>query len=287
MYSCKYCVKFEAKMKFAYYIKKSGLGANPELDKLFAALKGAGVLLYPANSSSDIQQGTDALLSLGGDGTFLSAARIAVSSGLPILGVNFGRLGFLSEVKPEELASAIDNVEFQIEERDLLQVKPSIEMPYTFWPYALNEMTVSRVGASMLGIDLSVNGSALPTYWADGLLVATGSGSTAYSLSVGGPICTPDSKLFIVSPVSPHNLNVRPLIVPLDSELSLSMRSREENVVFTMDNQNFTVPAGTSFELCSASLRLKKMTLGNSNFINALRSRLLWGQDVRNGSDSY
>lgn len=274
-------------MKLAYYIKKVGLGANPELDKLFTSLEDAGVALYKADSPLDIQDGTDALLSLGGDGTFLSAARIAVSSDLPILGVNFGRLGFLSEIKPEELSSAIRSAEFHIEERELLQVKPSIDMPDSFWPYALNEMTVSRVGASMLGIDLSVNGSALPTYWADGLLVATSSGSTAYSLSVGGPICTPDSKLFIVSPVSPHNLNVRPLIVPLDSRLSLSLRSRDENAVFTMDNRNFTVPAETSFELCSATLRLKKMTLGNSNFINALRSRLLWGQDVRNGSDSY
>lgn len=275
-------------MKFAYYIEKDGLGQNPKFRDLFAALQKAGTAPYQVNCSSDIEEGTDALLSLGGDGTFLSAARIALSSDLPILGVNFGRLGFLSEAGPEELASAlVENAEFHVEERELLQVKPDMEMPEDFWPYALNEMTVSRVGASMLGIDVSVNDSALPTYWADGLLVATSSGSTAYSLSVGGPICTPDSKLFIVSPVSPHNLNVRPLIVPLDTKLSLSLRSRDESVVFTMDNRNYTVPAGTTFELCPAPMRLKKMSLGSSNFINALRSRLLWGQDVRNGSDSY
>lgn len=273
-------------MKFAYYIKKAGLASNPELERLFATLQSAGVSLYPASCPSEITDGTDALLSLGGDGTFLSAAGIAVPCGLPILGVNFGRLGFLSELKPSDLAEAIGKAEFHIEERELLQVIPDMQMPEDFWPYALNEASISRVSASMLGIDVEVDGAALPTYWADGLLVATSSGSTAYSLSVGGPICTPDSKLFIVAPISPHNLNVRPLIVPLSSKLKITLRSRDDSAVFTMDNRNYTVPAGVSLELCSAPVRLKRMYLGGSNFINALRSRLLWGQDVRNGSDS-
>lgn len=272
-------------MTFAYYIKKVGLGSNPELDKLFAALEAAGVALYQVSSPSDIRQGTDVLLSLGGDGTFLSAARIALACDLPILGVNFGRLGFLSELRPSELAEAIGKSEFLVEERELLQVSPSVAMPQDFWPYALNEASFSRVSASMLGIDVEVGGAALPTYWADGLLVATSSGSTAYSLSVGGPICTPDAKLFIVAPISPHNLNVRPLIVPLDSCLKISLRSRDDNAVFTMDNRNYTVPAETVFELKKAPVRLKRMYLGSSSFIKALRSRLLWGQDVRNGQD--
>lgn len=274
-------------MKFAYYIKKAGLLTNPELDKLFIALQSAGVSLYQVSSPSEVREGTDALLSLGGDGTFLSAAAIAVPCDLPILGVNFGRLGFLSELKPSELAKAIGDAEFLIEERELLQVRSDVGMPADFWPYALNEASISRVSASMLGIDVEVDGSALPTYWADGLLVATSSGSTAYSLSVGGPICTPDSKLFIVSPISPHNLNVRPLIVPLTSKIRIKLRSRDDSAVFTMDNRNYTVPANISLELCSAPVRLKRMCLGDSNFINALRSRLLWGQDVRNGSESY
>ena len=134
----------------------------------------------------------------------------------------------------------------------------------------------------MLGVDVRVDGAALPTYWADGLLVATSSGSTAYALSVGGPICMPETRLFIVAPIAPHNLNVRPLIVPESSRLQISIRSRDERAVLTLDNRNYTVPAGTQIEVCAAPKRLLRMHLGQSNFIGALRSRLLWGEDVRN-----
>ena len=132
-------------------------------------------------------------------------------------------------------------------------------------------------------IKLAVDGEALPTYWADGLLVATSSGSTAYSLSVGGPICLPETKVFIVAPISPHNLNVRPLIVPETSRLSITLRSRDARAVLSMDNRNYTVPAGARIEVSAAPMRLRRLRLGGSNFINALRSRLLWGEDVRNG----
>jgi NAD+ kinase len=135
----------------------------------------------------------------------------------------------------------------------------------------------------MLGVDVWVDGAALPTYWADGLLVATSSGSTAYSLSVGGPICLPETKVFIVAPISPHNLNVRPLIVPETSHLRIALRARDERAVLTMDNRNYTVPAGAQIEVCAAPKRLRRLRLGQSNFIGALRSRLLWGEDVRNG----
>ena len=151
------------------------------------------------------------------------------------------------------------------------------------WPYALNEVSVSRVSPSMLGVDVDVDGAALPTYWADGLLVATSSGSTAYCLSVGGPICLPETKVFIVAPISPHNLNVRPLIVPESSHLRITLRSRDEKAVLTMDNRNYTVPAGTRIEVSAAPMRLRRLRLGQSNFINALRTRLLWGEDIRNG----
>lgn len=235
-----------------------------------------------------MQSGTDALLSLGGDGTFLSAAHIALPSDLPIIGVNFGRMGFLSECKPSELASAISRGEFGIQSRDLLQVGLSGDDIFgDFWPFALNEMSVSRVGASMLGIDVDIDGASLPTYWADGLIVATSSGSTAYSMSVGGPICSPDSKVFIVSPISPHNLNIRPLIVPLSSKLSISLRSRSARAIFSLDNNTYIIPADTRIEVRVSDTPLKRLTLGNSNFIDALRTRLLWGEDVRNESENY
>ena len=268
-------------MKLAFYIKKDSLKLDARVEALLERFRAAGHVLYPAARPEEVTAGTDALLSLGGDGTFLSAARLAVGAGVPVLGVNFGRLGFLSENQPDRVVEALGRGDFRMEERELLQIRCS-DLPADAWPYALNEMSVSRVGASMLGVDVSVDGSVLPTYWADGLLVATSSGSTAYSLSVGGPICLPETKVFIVSPISPHNLNVRPLIVPESSRLQILPRTREGRAVLTMDNRNYTVPAGAQIDVCAAPLRLRRLQLGESNFIGALRSRLLWGEDVRN-----
>lgn len=268
-------------MKLAYYIKKDRLRGDSRVEMLLERFRAAGHALYPVEQAEDMLPGTDALLSLGGDGTFLSAAALAVPAGVPVLGVNFGRLGFLSESDPEAVADALDRGDYLVEEREMLQIGcpdlPDIN------PFALNEMSVSRMGASMLGVDVWVDGAALPTYWADGLLVATSSGSTAYSLSVGGPICLPETKVFIVAPISPHNLNVRPLIVPETSHLRIALRARDERAVLTMDNRNYTVPAGAQIEVCAAPKRLRRLRLGQSNFIGALRSRLLWGEDVRNG----
>jgi len=273
-------------MKLAYYIKKSRLKADPRVDSLLSALRRAGCELVAVEEGRDVPEGCELLLSLGGDGTFLSAAALAVRADIPILGVNFGRLGFLSENRPEAILPAISAGDFHIEKRDLLKVSSAaFEGRDETFLYALNEMSVSRVGASMLGVDVSIDGSPLPTYWADGLLVATSSGSTAYSLSVGGPICTPDTSVLIVAPVSPHNLNVRPLVVPLSSHIRISLRSRSPRIVFTMDNRNEVLPSSSVFELCAAPVRLKRVCIGKSNFINALRSRLLWGEDVRNGEE--
>ena len=137
----------------------------------------------------------------------------------------------------------------------------------------------------MLGIDVEIDGSPLPTYWADGLLVATSSGSTAYSLSVGGPICTPDSKVFIVAPISPHNLNVRPLVVPQTAKIAISLRSREDMAVLSVDNRSRRISAGARISVSEAPVRLKRLRTGGDTFINALRTRLLWGEDVRNGNE--
>lgn len=270
-------------MKLAYYIKKDRLKGDSRVESLLAALGAAGHQLYAVAQPADFQAGTDVLLSLGGDGTFLLAARLAVGAGVPVLGVNFGRLGFLSENDPQRVVEALDRGDYVIEERELLQVSCPDLPGEESWPYALNEVSVSRVSPSMLGVDVEVDGAVLPTYWADGLLVATSSGSTAYCLSVGGPICLPETKVFIVAPISPHNLNVRPLIVPESSHLRIALRSRDERAVLTMDNRNYTVPAGTRIEVSAAPMRLRRLRLGQSNFINALRTRLLWGEDIRNG----
>ena len=275
-------------MKIAFYIQNPALRSDGRLTSLLGTLRAAGCEVRDIASCEALGAGTDVLLSFGGDGTFLSAARLAVPAGVPVLGVNFGRLGFLSENKPEDdIAGILLEGRYTVEERELLEVRPEgISLP-DWTPYALNEMSVSRVGASMLGVDVAVDASPLPTYWADGLIVATSSGSTAYNLSVGGPICLPDSKVLIVAPVSPHNLNVRPLIVPDSSRISIVTESRDSSCVLTLDNRNYVIPAGTRIEVAASPLRLRRIVSGRSNFINALRSRLLWGEDVRNAGRQH
>lgn len=271
-------------MKFAWFIHNQKLRDDARLEGLLCSLKDAGCSVYEAVLPEDIQAGTDALLSFGGDGTFLSAARLAVPADLPVVGVNLGRLGFLSENKPDDVVKALLDDGFSVESRELLHVDAQ-GIREDFWPYALNETTVMRSGASMLGVDVSVDGVPLPTYWADGILVATSSGSTAYSLSIGGPICSPDAHVLIVAPVSPHNLNVRPLVVPSTSVVRITLRSREDNAIFTMDNSTFTIPTDAVITIGAADRSLKRLRLTKANFYNALRERLHWGEDVRNSNN--
>ena len=155
------------------------------------------------------------------------------------------------------------------------------EVP-VFVPYALNEMTVRRSGAAMLGVDVCVNGVKLPTYWGDGLVISTSSGSTAYSLSVGGPIVIPESKVLIISPIAPHNLNVRPLVIPDTSEIEISMQSRDGHFEFSADNRTVDVPSTIKVAVKMAQFSLKRVRLNKSNFIQALTDKLYWGEDVRN-----
>ena len=149
-------------------------------------------------------------------------------------------------------------------------------------PYAVNEVSIHRIGVGVLGIEVSINGETLPTYWADGLLVATSSGSTAYSLSVGGPICMPDTKVLIIAPICPHNLNVRPLVVPDTSRISISIKSRDPKVTMTMDNQTVEIDPEWTLEVAMAQFSLKRIRLAKSEFVSALTSRLFWGEDKRN-----
>lgn len=266
-------------MKFAYYIKKRELSADERIRHLLDALIEGGAEVY--DIATGLQDGSDMLLSFGGDGTFLAAARMAAPSGLPVLGVNMGRLGFLSDSKMEDgLCDALLKGAWCIEEREMLQADvPGCKEQI----FILNEVSVGRAESSMLAIDVSVDCSPLPTYWADGLLVSTSSGSTAYSLSVGGPICTPDLKAFIIAPVAPHNLNVRPLVVPADKRISICPRTRHNSpVMFNADNRSMAVPSGTKIEVFLAPFCLKRVRLGKSNFIDALRSKLFWGEDARN-----
>ena len=196
-------------MKIGYFILNDGLREDPSVTGLLSDLEAASYSVYEIRSKSDVLPETDLVLSMGGDGTFLSAAHIVSDIGIPILGVNYGRIGFLCENRPEEVLRALMEGDFSIEYRTVLNATlkgPGARKNIGMLPYSVNEVSIHRSGASVLGIHVSINGEALPTYWADGLIVATSSGSTAYSLSVGGPICMPDTKVLILAPIAPHNL---------------------------------------------------------------------------------
>ena len=273
-------------MKIAIFVKNCALESVPRLVRLRKDLTAAGCELYDIKKKEDLVEGTDLLLSVGGDGTFLSAAKRVAERGVPVLGVNFGRLGFLSENAPEDIVEPLLRGEYSIEHRTMLQVHVAgAENSPEFSPYALNEVSVHRIGSAMLGVRVRIDGEELPTYWADGLLVATSSGSTAYSLSVGGPICTPESRVLIIAPIAPHNLNVRPLVVPNTTRIDISLVSRDGKVMLSMDNRNETVPGDVALSISMAQFSLKRIRLNKSNFVKALTSRLFWGEDARNGRE--
>lgn len=273
-------------MLIGIYIKNIELENNVRLQTMKKALADGGCLLYDIHSKEDLRDGTAMVLSIGGDGTFLSASRCVADSGIPILGVNLGRLGFLSENSPEDVTVAVLSDNYEVENRTM--IKSDVEgdsLPDDFWPFSLNEVTVHRNGAAVLGIKVSLDGYDLPTYWADGLLVATSSGSTAYSLSVGGPICYPDSKVLIVAPIAPHNLNVRPLVVPETTAVGISIISRDATAVLTMDNRTIEIDSSTAISVSMAQFSLKRVRLPESNFVKALVSKLFWGEDIRNNDN--
>lgn len=262
-------------MKIAIYAKTPQKRSDSRLLRLMGEMDAA---FYDVSCEDDITDGTDFLMSVGGDGTFLSSARMSCRKGIPVIGVNLGRMGFLSEYSPEQVSEAFRSGAWSIEEREMLASSVDGGDPQ----YALNEVSLTRIGSAMLGVNVVLNGVPLPTYWADGLLVATSSGSTAYSLSAGGPICTPDSKVLVITPVAPHNLNVRPLIVPSSCVLTLSVRSRDGEVMYTCDNAHWVVSPEVRLSVSVAQFSLKRLRLSGTNFIGALRSKLFWGEDVRN-----
>ena len=270
-------------MKAAIYIGKKGIESEERMEKIFSELKEGGCELHFLSEGEKPDAGTDVLLSIGGDGTFLSASSLVAGTDIPVLGVNAGRLGFLSENRPEDIADALLSGDYTIENRTMLKADVASGNPeIDAWPYALNEIAVHRSGAAMLGVDVVIDGIQLPTYWADGLVISTSSGSTAYSLSVGGPIVLPESKVLIISPIAPHNLNIRPLVIPDTSEIVLKMHSRDGRFVLTADNRTAEVAEDTVVKVDVAQFSLKRVRLNRSNFINALTEKLFWGEDIRN-----
>lgn len=269
-------------MNVAVYIGKKSLENDVRLVRLLGELASGGCVVTVLVDGQMPDAGTDMLLSVGGDGTFLSASALVVESGIPVAGVNLGRLGFLSENRPEDVAGAILRKEYSTEDTAVLSAVVSTAGGSVQSCYALNECTVHRNGAAMLGVEVAIDGVLLPTYWADGLIVSTSSGSTAYSLSAGGPIALPGSRVLIITPIAPHNLNVRPLVVPDTSGITLRVHSRDRNVIFTADNMTAEIDGDTEIAISVAQFSLKRIRLNKSDFINALTEKLFWGEDVRN-----
>ena len=272
-------------MRIGYFILNDDLRNDPRMVGFLKDLEDATFELYEIKTKADVIPETDLVLSMGGDGTFLSTAHVVADIGLPILGVNFGRIGFLCENRPEEVKQALLEGNFRIEYRTVLNATlkgPDARRTIGMLPYSVNEVSVHRSGSSVLGIHVTIDGDPLPTYWADGLLVATSSGSTAYSLSVGGPICMPDTKVLILAPISPHNLNVRPIVLPETSKVDISFESRDGRATMSTDNRTVEIRPDWTIHIEMAQFSLKRVRIAESGFVKALTSRLFWGEDMRN-----
>ena len=226
----------------------------------------------------------DMVISLGGDGTFLKAASRVGAKGVPILGINTGRLGFLADISPEEMEETLDEIynnHYKIEERSVLQLHCNNERLMQS-PYALNEIAVlKRDSSSMISIHTAINGAPLTTYQADGLIIATPTGSTAYSLSVGGPIIVPHSKTIAITPVAPHSLNMRPIVICDDWEITLDVESRSHNFLVAIDGRSESCKENTRLSISRANYSIKVVKRFNHIFFDTLRTKMMWGADVR------
>ena len=232
----------------------------------------------------DLPGDVDFLFSVGGDGTFLETVNLVKDSGIPVLGVNIGRLGFLSYVSQENLEESLESVfsgRFDIEERMLLKVEKT-GGPLPGPDMALNEVRIYKNSGSLITIHVRVNDEFLSAYWADGLLLSTPTGSTAYNLSVGGPIVIPESNTLILSPIAPHNLTVRPLVLPDSAVLQLSVDTRDPAFQLALDSFTTDLPVDTTVTVRRAETTLKMVRIENISFYSTLRNKLMWGADKRN-----
>lgn len=237
------------------------------------------------HTAHDLNEKIACMISMGGDGTLLDTLCLVRDKPIPVIGVNMGRLGFLANIGRdmiERMADALLSHDYVIEKRILLHLDASIPL-FGEVPYALNDFTLHKKDASsMIRIHAFLNGEFLNTYWADGLIVSTPTGSTAYSLSCGGPILLPEAGGFVVTPVAPHNLNVRPLVVPDDAVISFEIEGRSEQFLCTLDARMETITSDVKMAIRKEDFMLNLIRLQETNFLQTLRSKLFWGIDKRN-----
>lgn len=227
----------------------------------------------------------ECLISLGGDGTLLDTVTFVRDKDIPVLGVNFGRLGFLATTGREDihqLVRALVARSYVVDERSLIHLDASVPL-FGDVPYALNEFTIHKKDTSaMVKVHTYLNGEFLNTYWADGLIVATPTGSTGYSLSCGGPIVFPEASNFVITPVAPHNLNVRPLVIPDDQVLSFEIEGRSDQFICTLDSRMEIIDNRVQLAVKKEAFPMKLLRMNEANFLHTLRNKLLWGIDTRN-----
>lgn len=233
----------------------------------------------------DLPRQTDMLFSLGGDGTLLDTICYVGDSNIPIIGINLGRLGFLAAIPEEETEAAISALmrgSYTLEQRSLIHVDSSVPL-FDDAPYALNEFTLHRKdSSSMIKIHTYLNGEFLNTYWADGLIVATPTGSTGYSLSCGGPVVFPQTSSFVITPVAPHNLNTRSIVVPDDNVISFEIEGRAEHFLCTLDSRTETINSQVQLAVKRESFTISLVRPDEHNFLKTIRQKLYWGIDRRN-----
>ncbi len=226
----------------------------------------------------------DFLFSIGGDGTILDTLT-SIKKGIPVVGVNSGRLGFLSNTAKTEIKKVLLQLiskEYRIEERAMLSLETKSKL-FGKYNFALNELTVHKKdSSSMITIHVFVNGIFLNSYWADGLIIATPTGSTAYSLSCGGPILMPNSNNFVITPIAPHNLNIRPMVVPDDSVIELKVEGREQKFLATLDSRSEEISTVNHLVVTKSDLKINLVQFPNQDFFKTIRNKLLWGMDKRN-----
>ncbi|MFI3330591.1 MAG: NAD(+)/NADH kinase [Rikenellaceae bacterium] len=239
--------------------------------------------IYDSLASCDFGA-DDIVLSYGGDGTFLQGVSMLEGKSTPILGINSGRLGFLANIPQKNIEQAFEDLikgRFSIEQRDMLQVSGAFSSGQLSDLYAFNEFSVQRAGAGMIAVEAFINNEMIAKYWGDGVLLSTPSGSTAYSLSVGGPIVAPECDCFVLSPIAPHNLTMRPVVLPNSAEVVFKVSSRDKKIFASIDNSTFEMSSESEFLIKKSQKSIFIVVMQNISFYDTLRNKMMWGLDKR------
>lgn len=292
-------------MKIAIYGREFNNSVLPYVQEVFDALQhyNVHVLVYSNykkfiekkvklhtsvqtfSTHAELSGEADVLLSLGGDGTLLDTLSLVRDSGLPVIGINFGRLGFLASINKNEIKNAIEallNKQYSLDKRSLISLTSKQDL-FGEENFALNDITIHRRdNSAMMIIHAYMNGDFVNSYWADGLIIATPTGSTAYSLSCGGPIIFPSSQNFVITPVAPHNLNVRPVVISDDASLTFEVEARSAKFLVSCDSRTETVDHSVKICMKKADFYMNLIRLENESYLTTLRNKLLWGIDTRN-----